>query len=332
MKAVMFQNGLIKYAEVQMATLKAQWARVKVAVAGLCGTDVIKLSAGNLSPSHTTILGHEFSGTVIEVNGTDNRISSGDQVVVMPLIFCGECEACKNGITNLCAKGQALGRTIRGAFAEYVDAPLTNLVLLPASSTLEPYVLTDPLAVCLHACGFSSAFPSVKDCLVIGDGTIGCMLSWTLLQQGHNVWLKGVHQESLQFAEALGSRILTSESPPGSFDVIYETVGRSQPNTLSQAIQMCKPGGLVVVLGVFNVGYTYPLVARDLFIKEVRLVGSNAYTPDEFSAAVNMIGANQGVMSMFISHRYPLSRFSDALTTARQKSEFTMKIILRPGE
>ncbi len=332
MKAATFLNGRIGYVEVQAAALKARWARVKVAVVGLCGTDVAKLSAGKLPTSHTIILGHEFVGTVIATNGTGSQAKTGDQVAAMPLISCGECEACKNGMTNLCIQGQALGRTIRGAFAEYVDAPLTNLVLLPASLDIEPYVLADPLAVCLHACSFGRTFPSAKDCLVIGDGTVGCLLSWALLQQGHNVWLKGVHPENLRFAEGLGSRVFTSESPPGSFDIVYETVGRAQPNTLSQAIQMSKPGGSVVVLGVFSAGYTYPLVARDLFIKEVRLVGSNAYTFHEFGMAVTMIGGHQATMNAFISHRYPLSKFSDALAAAQRKSEFIMKILLRPGE
>jgi len=79
---------------------------------------------------------------------------------------------------------------------------------------------------------------------------------------------------------------------------------------------------------VFNPNYIYPLTARGFFIKEVRLMGSNAYVPDEFRDAVTLIESYESILGGFISHRFPLSKFNEALIAARQKQGFTMKIIL----
>jgi len=97
---------------------------------------------------------------------------------------------------------------------------------------------------------------------------------------------------------------------------------------LHESIRSVKWGGKIVVLGVFDSGYIYPLVARDLFIKEINLMGSNAYVPNDFRNAVTLIESYESILGGFISHRFPLSKFNEALIAAWQKQGFTMKIIL----
>ena len=327
MKALTFTGGKIEQQEIELPSTPPKWARIMVVNTGLCGSDVAKLTHSNLPSSHTQVLGHEFIGRVIDLGDNAGTIAIGDLVVVMPLIACGKCYACEHHRENLCIKADAIGRTVNGAFAEYVDVPFSNLINIERVTSPVSYVLADPLAVCIHAKNLSES-TSDQTCLVIGDGTIGCLLAWLLHQYGFDTWIKGIHGENLRFIEGLGVKILKSKSPENHFDVIYETVGRSQEITLHESIRSVRWGGKIVVLGVFTPNYIYPLTARDLFIKEVRLIGSNAYVPDEFRKAVTLIESHESILAGFISHRFPLPKFNEALITARQKQGFTMKIIL----
>jgi len=331
MKAITFTDGRLEQKEIELGLLSSQWARIRVAKAGLCGTDVAKISSRNLPPSHTNILGHEFIGQVVDISGQGTNISLGDWIVGMPVLNCGKCYACTHRQENLCVEAQAIGRTTPGAFAEFVDVPVANVVKIPDPSDPDAYVLTDTLAVCVHAEKLDTSTVTDRRCLVIGDGIIGSLLAWLLHQRGHDTWIKGIHQENLHFMEGMGVSTLITEVPTGYFDVVYETVGRSQQGTLDESLRAVRWGGQVIVVGVFTPGYTYPLIVRELFIREVLLQGSNAYVPEEFSKAVALIGTHQSVLAAFISHRFPMSKFEDALETARRKSGRTMKIVLEMG-
>lgn len=329
MKAVVLDGRSLQYMELPLTSLPLQWARVKVESVGLCGTDVGKIMYCNLPSSHTQILGHEFVGQITEVNGHSNEISTGDWVICMPLMACGVCDACVQHKENLCVKAASLGRTIQGAFAESVNVPLENLTKV--SMFHESYVLADPLAVCLHAVNLVKKPMLGFTSLVMGDGAIGCLLTWLLLRRGHQVSIKGVHAENLQLAKSFGAHVLESDVAPQLYDEVFETVGRSQSQTFEQSVRAVKAGGTVVVLGVFSPGYIYPLNARELFIKEAVVLGANAYTKAEFQEAVDLIDCHKVELTAFLSHTFPLSKFLDALEVARNKEGFVMKIVLKPG-
>jgi L-iditol 2-dehydrogenase len=328
MKAVVLRDGKPEFMDVELGPLSNGWSRIRVAKAGLCGTDIAKISSSVLPASHTEILGHEFVGQVEDPNG-NIEVNRGDWIVGMPLVPCELCEHCLQQHPNLCSKAEAIGRTINGSFAEYVDVPFRSMIKIDEPH--EAYVLSDPLAVCVHASADTVSCSNQK-CLVVGDGTIGCLLAWLLRSRGYDTWIKGIHQQQLRFMEERGVNVINTETPAGFFDNVYETVGRSQSETLIECLHAVRRGGKIVVLGVFAPGYIFPLNARNLFIGEVRLIGANAYIPSEFQQAVSLIRNEKEVMNDFISHRFPLFHFQKALLTARMKQNFTMKIVLETGD
>jgi threonine dehydrogenase-like Zn-dependent dehydrogenase len=313
------------------AHLPEDYARVKVLVAGICGTDISKLSGGNLPAGHTHILGHEFVGTVTDVHSGKHAIQVGDYVAVMPLLSCGQCSFCRTGSENLCVEKNAIGRTAPGAFAEYVEVPLANLHKI-SSPHCDAYVLADPLAVCIHAFDMIREKTRKGNYLVIGDGTIGSLMSWYLTRQGHGAALIGKHAANVEFIQNLGVKTHRPVVFRDTYDAVFEAVGRNQSETLSVSLSLVRNGGSVVVLGVFCPDHIYPLSTRNLFIREVSLVGSNAYTDAEFRKAIRLISMYRGELSGFISHSFPLSQFTSALEAARRKAGFTMKVVLRPDE
>jgi len=319
------------YKRLPMGILPKKWVTLRVIAVGICGTDVSKILSNNLPSNHTKVLGHEFIGEIIRINGYSNDFCVGNRVVVMPIMPCHKCEMCIRGMENLCKKAEAIGRTIDGAFSNYVNVPIENLVKIQKDLLINSYVLSDSIAVCLHAINLAKNYSQKRaKALVIGDGSIGCLISWLLKKQGIDVYIKGIHSANCNFIEKFGINSIKNLNQDDSYDEIYETVGRKQDDTLNECLKLIKPGGNVIVLGVYDVNYIYPLVARSLFIKESRLVGANAYNKNEFLDAVNIIERNIQELSTFLTHVYSLENFSEALNKVINKDELTLKVIIQP--
>lgn len=330
-KSIVLDNRSLFYKELPIEILPKEWAILRVITVGICGTDVLKILTNNLPINHTKILGHEFIGEIVEINGISNNFCIGDFVVAMPLVPCHKCEMCINGMENLCKKAEAIGRTFDGAFSEYVNVPIKNLIKVQRSPMMNSYVLSDPIAVCIHAINLAkNSSRERKKALVIGDGSIGCLISWLLKKQGMDVSIKGIHSANCDFIKKFGVNSIKDLDPNNLYDEIYETVGRKQEHTLNESLKFIKPGGSVIILGVYDVGYVYPLIARNLFIKESRLTGANAYTKNDFLDAVDIIKKNIQELSAFLTHVYPLEKFKEALDKVINKDELTLKVIIQP--
>jgi threonine dehydrogenase-like Zn-dependent dehydrogenase len=331
MKAWVLDRGRLEEREVAPEPLRAGWARLKVEAAGICGSDVQKILGPELPPWHTRILGHEFVGRIMQTVEGSEGLGRDDLVAAMPLISCKGCSACRSGRENLCAGFQAIGRTVPGAFAETVDVPVDNLFLLPSGAAPEPWVLTDPLAVCLHAIRESGVRTGSLSVAVVGDGSIGCLLAWLMYQSGHSVYLKAKHNQNAEFAERLGIRILNGDEGAEAFDLVFETVGRAQEASMVDCQRLVRPGGRITVLGAFAPKFSMAIVLRDLFIREITLQGVNAYRPIEFEEALHWVEVHQDSLARFISHRMPPYHLPAAIQAVAAKTSFAMKVVVGQG-
>lgn len=329
MKAMILQEGRLGLGETKLLPLPEGWARLRLRSAGLCGTDIAKCSVPRLPNNHTHVLGHEFVGVIHEMNGNHDEARIGDIVVAMPLLPCGKCTNCVQGYTNLCTTGKAIGRTEQGAFSAFVDVPIVNLNKVPEPDS-DVFILTDPLAVCIHANNLLSKKSAPRKCLIIGDGTIACLQAWYQSSRGDDVWMIGKHDAPLSFIARYGVRAFKAEeNSMDSFDAVFESVGRSQSQTLTVAINHVAPRGEIVVLGVFEQGYLLPVEVRKIFIKEASLRGVNAYTRAEFDQACQMVSEHGNDLAGFVTHWYPMSDLENALQVARSKVGLVLKIGLR---
>src|SRR5215472_3170584 len=124
-------------------------ARVRVAVAGICGTDRA-LAAGVFPVTAPRVLGHEMTGWVTDP-GLGGAVPAGTPVVVNPAAYCGRCRECRRDLPHLCTRGGLLGRDLDGCFAQYVAVPQTLLHPLPAGVTADEAALVQVLSTCVHA-------------------------------------------------------------------------------------------------------------------------------------------------------------------------------------
>ena len=121
-------------------------------VCGVCGTDVhiFHGEPGSADVNPPVVLGHEYSGEVVEVGEGVTALKPGDHVTVDPNIYCGECVYCRNGKKQLCETMQAVGVTRDGGFGEYSLVPAAQAFKLGDSVPYEAGAMAEPVACCLH--------------------------------------------------------------------------------------------------------------------------------------------------------------------------------------
>ena len=120
----------LRYEEVEIPELKSGWALVRVMATGICSSDIPRVFTKG-TYHFPTIPGHEFSGIVEKVADTKNEYWVDKHVGVFPLIPCRSCDPCKEHHYEMCEHYDYIGSRRDGAFAEYVAAPIWNLLEIP---------------------------------------------------------------------------------------------------------------------------------------------------------------------------------------------------------
>ncbi len=148
---------------------------LKVAYAGICGSDIHATEKSLVPLEPGTVLGHEFAGEVVESASPDWH--PGDRVIGVPLRECDACRPlgqCKDGLGILCGKSRIIGMSaaLPGAYAEYVKLGAGHALRIPENIDFKAAALTEPLAVGAHAVRLAGSLYG-RQVLVIGAGPIG---------------------------------------------------------------------------------------------------------------------------------------------------------------
>ena len=142
MWAVVKQGPSVQRRRVPMPEPRPGELLIRVAVAGVCRTDVY-VAQGRLSSADPLILGHELAGVVAEPGPGDHGFAAGNRVAVMPAIPCGTCLRCTSGMPECCPHHEFLGVGRHGAFAEYMAVLYALLRHNPAArdkAELQPVI------------------------------------------------------------------------------------------------------------------------------------------------------------------------------------------------
>jgi len=247
----------------------------------------------------------------------------GQRVVGEINLPCGTCPRCRRGQERHCQERRVLGLKGKdGAFAEYLTLPEENLLPVPPSLAEEAAVFTEPLAAALAVSEAAPASPGER-VLVVGDGTLGLLVSFTLALRGLETHLVGHYREHLRLGEPYGvSTSLEKDLSGGEFDLVVEASG--SPGGLALALARVRPQGTVVLKSTFA-GHI-PLDPALLVVPEVRLVGSRC---GPFSAALRLLERGWIDPRPLISRTFSLSHGVEALDFARQKG--ILKVLLNSG-
>jgi len=304
--------------------LENEAVRVKVAAAGICGSDLHVYETGAYITDAPKIMGHEFAGTVIEVGTRVENISPGDPVVGDSRVACGRCEFCAEGCPNLCYQIGFLGEVCEGAFAEEIVIDQSALVKIDSAVPLDIAALTEPLAVAIHA--FRKAkITGTPRTLVLGAGPIGALI--------HAVaHLKGLTDVSITDVSAFRRKIVNRAfpdsvtDPEGRYDLIFESTGAAAvigdvvPNLLNKR-------GTLVMIGLFNA--PVPFDFNQIVENEWDVQGCAAFS-SELAEAVGLLETDWPSFKHVISHRLALVEYQKAFDLLLPPEKKAMKILFQP--
>jgi L-iditol 2-dehydrogenase len=305
-------------------------ALVRVAQAGLCGTDR-KLAAGVFPITTPRVLGHEMTGWV-EVPGPAGAVPAGTPVVVNPAVFCGMCPQCRAGLPNLCARGGLLGRDADGCFAEFVAVPESLLHPLPASVTPDEGAQLQVLSTCVHA---QSAVPVSPDgsAVVVGLGVAGLLHVQLLRARGvrtiigvtRAAWKRDLAVASgasvVAAPEDAAAAVAAATGGPGA-GLVIECAGTAA--TLAQAIRLAGPGATVIMFGMVPSVDGFP--AHEAYLKELTIRCPRASAPRDFDTAIRLCEDRRLDMAPLVTGRFPLAEVTEALAASEHPEH--LKIVL----
>lgn len=239
--------------------------------AAICGTDVTEYlhgphftplsqrhpASGHLGPM---IVGHEFVGRVIEVGSEVEGLASGQRVVPGAGMWCGECEWCRAGRTNLCARYYTLGLNAPGGLAELAKAPARMCRPVPQGCSDDAAAMGQPLAVALHAVRRSGALPGHTVALM-GVGGIGAFMLAAAKAQGLNpLIVLDIDEERLETASRLGADYFINARAEDPLKRLQELTGGAgvhvfmeasgAPHAPGLALDATRRGGKVLLVGL----------------------------------------------------------------------------------
>lgn len=310
--------------EVAMPSPGAGEILIKVAAAGICGSDLAKYR-GDLKGVPGRITGHEFSGTIVELGREVKQFKTDDRVAVDPTMSCGCCEFCRGGRPHLCDGYRAVGRHIDGGFAEYCALPALQALPLPDEVSFTEGALIEPLACCLH--GLEKArFRAGASAVVIGAGCIGLYFIQLLTYMGARAIV--ALEPNARRRELAGELGAVALDPADSrhldglrdalradgADLVVEAVG--SPRTVERAVALCRKGGTVLLFGVARADHYASLPIFRLYHEEITLVGS-FLNPFKQQEALALFAAGRLRVEPFLT-RFRLSEFLIAVEEAMQ--------------
>ena len=278
---------------------------LRVATAGICGSDLSGYIGQNSLRVPPLVMGHEFSGVVEAVGPGEPRLASGElaetgqRVVANPLISCGACDLCRAGRANLCRRRQIVGIHRPGGLADLVAVPAGQCHAVPASLSDLDAALTEPLACGIRGVNQARIAPG-DALLILGAGSIGllCLVAARATGAG-TITITDMSAERLEVAAALGA---TATIRADQADVLAEVQRLTDgdgvaaaidavglPATRRQAVRAVRPGGRAVFMGLHH--ETSELEANYVVRQEVEVAGAFAYLPDEFGRALALLAA-----------------------------------------
>ncbi|MGA2546575.1 MAG: galactitol-1-phosphate 5-dehydrogenase [Rectinemataceae bacterium] len=309
---------------------------LKVKATGICGSDLhgyLGKTGRRIAPM---VMGHEFAGEVLELGPKVKGFNIGDRVVVQPVIFCGKCEPCKRGATNLCGNKKLFGvMDLNGSMADFISVPQRLLYRLPENIDYLSGAMIEPLAVAYGAT--RKVDVRGKDVLIVGSGTIGLLLLQIVVASGpHMVAMSDVNDFRLGLAKKLGAdhtinpgredfaKSIGEMTEKKGFDVAFEAVGITP--TVQQAMSSLKMEGSCVWVG--NSEKDITLNMQEVVTKVLRIFGTYTYTHAEFGEALDMVKRGKVDMAPLISRVAPLEQGPEMFKLQTKTPGSLVKIIL----
>lgn len=317
-------------------------ALIRVGWTGICGTDLEEYTRGPLTIPVTPhvaggrtaplTLGHEIVGTIAVAAEDGSGPQVGTWVVPDVVQGCGRCWWCRSHEEGLCPRLNVLGQTDDGGLAEFMVAKADRCLAVPAGLDPRLAALAEPVAVAVRAISKVSLQPH-SAVVIIGGGTIGQLVAQLVARQtdGRIIVVDPVSSRrdlARRLSGAVGvapdeSAAAVGDLPEPGVDVVIECAGR--PGLIEQALQLVRPGGTVVAVGLRS--GAEGIDVGTLVLGERRLVGSAAHMWDTDVATALQSLPTMDVLPL-VTHEFPLSATKSAFDLLAAGDPSIIKILI----
>ena len=317
---------------------------MKMERAAICGTD-IRILEGKKTKGvrYPSVIGHEMSGTIVEIGDGVEEYAVGDKVAVANVIPCGCCDMCRRGMENVCMNRKAIGYEFDGGFAEYVRLPEIaiksgNIVKLPEHVSFAEGAIIEPLSCCLR--GQRNVNLKFNDnVLIIGAGPIGLMHVLLAKAAGaHRVVVSELNEYRRGKALECGADVVVDsanedltgivmrETNGLGMDVIIMAIG--VPALVTPSLKLARKGGAVSLFSGFTKGVMADLDPNIIHYNEIKVTGSSAYKRQDYLDAAEMVINGYLDLKPIVTHTYKIEDFQAAYEM--NKSGKGLKIEIEP--
>ncbi|MFO7532842.1 MAG: alcohol dehydrogenase catalytic domain-containing protein [Candidatus Limnocylindrales bacterium] len=310
---------------------------VRVRAASVCGSDTHGYDGRNGRRVPPLVMGHEASGEVVAVGSAVTAVKPGDRVFVMPMHWCGTCDACAHGQFDLCPERKVYGGDLPGAFAELFRVSERTAIPIPDEVTFRQAALIEPLAVVVK--GLARAkFDAGDSAAVIGGGPIGLIATAVLaLHRPHHLVVMEPLPARREIARQMGATLVLDPTQDGAMDAFMqatnglgadltvEAVGSTA--SVRSAVDATRAGGQLIWLG--NVGRIVEIDEFKVVWNQLTIHASVGVSRRSVERAIELIADGAVPVENILSLDVPLDEAVDAFhRTARDPD--IVKTIIRP--
>lgn len=341
-------KALVKYAagtgnvaimDVEEPRCGSRHVKVEIAYCGVCGTDlhVLHDTFRNFPP---VILGHEFSGTVVEVGSEVETVFVGDRITGLgaTAVTCGECEYCRQGYFIFCSKRRGMGHGVDGAFTKYILLRPDQVYKIPPEFSLEEASMSEPFAAAVQAVVELTPARLGDTALVSGPGPMGLLCLKLLVAQGIKTIVAGAPGDEDRLAAAMqygahavvnvGSddlKIAIEDFTSGrGVDVALECAGAG--SSVRGCLGALRPMGHYTQVGICGRDIEFPI--DQIFYKQLSLQGSICYTPNTWRRMMEIYATGKIQFGDMISAKLPITAWEKAFDLCMTKQG--VKVLMYP--
>lgn len=329
---------------------------LEIQACGVCGSDMHFYETDDqnyiLYPGLTkfpTILGHEFSGKVVETGKEVTLLEPGDMVTVEEMIWCGRCIPCRNGYPNHCTNLEEIGFTIPGAFANYIAVDEKFCWKIDAiaerfgdeTKAYEVGALTEPSCVAYNAM-FERAggFRPGHFVSVFGAGPIGLASIGLAKAAGAGMIAAfEISPQRLELAKQVGAdyvydprqvnagEALLELSKGEGFDFHVEAAGAPEL-TVPEMEKALAINGKMVQIG--RAAKRVPMYLEAFQVRRAQAFGAQGHSGHEtFPNVIRLVASGRLDLSPIITARFGLEATVDAIARSTKRADG--KIVIKPS-
>lgn len=316
--AILYSAGDIHIEERMIPTPGIDEVLIKIHACGVCGTDNA-LFKGEYPANYPVVIGHEFSGEIVEIGKSVKSFNVGDRVTVDPNRVCHKCYFCRNGLEHLCDNLQSMGVHIDGADAEYCVMLESNVYKIGDSISYEEAAFCEPLACAIHGTDLAKV-KAGDTVLIIGAGGMGNLITQCVKNSGASTIIVSepiakrrdlaLENGATHVLDPLKMNVLEEikKIKPVGVDVVFEVAGISREQGACPAY--ARKGGTIVFFGCSPKDKFIQINPFNINENEQKILGSfnNQFATGR---AVEMLVNKKIRVDNLISHHFSLDKYLD---------------------